>query len=89
MKAYVLKGINELIKTDVEKPIIGADDVLVKVMAAGICGSDIPRIFKAGAHVHPIIPGHEFSGKVVECGCNATEWYHFNNIVNSFPYNNN
>jgi len=44
------------------------------VMAAGICGSDIPRIFKTGAHVHPIIPGHEFSGKVVECGCNTTEW---------------
>ncbi|MBR5355632.1 MAG: galactitol-1-phosphate 5-dehydrogenase, partial [Lachnospiraceae bacterium] len=83
MKAYVLNGINELIKTEVEKPVIGADDVLVKVMAAGICGSDIPRIFKTGAHVHPLIPGHEFSGKVVECGDNAREWADAN--VGIFP----
>ena len=39
---------------------------MVKVMAAGVCGSDIPRIYKTGAHVHPIVLGHEFSGKVVE-----------------------
>ncbi len=83
MKAYVLNGINELIKTEVEKPVIGADDVLVKVMAAGICGSDIPRVFKTGAHVHPLIPGHEFSGKVVECGVNAKEWADAN--VGVFP----
>ncbi len=38
----------------------------MKVMAAGVCGSDIPRIYKTGAHVHPLIPGHEFSGHVVE-----------------------
>ena len=74
MKAYVLNGINDLVKTEVEAPSIGSDDVLVKVQAAGICGSDIPRIYKIGAHVHPIIPGHEFSGKVVSYGKNAAEW---------------
>ncbi|MBR6003962.1 MAG: alcohol dehydrogenase catalytic domain-containing protein, partial [Lachnospiraceae bacterium] len=74
MKAYVLNGIDNLVKTEIEKPAYSDDEVLVHVMAAGICGSDIPRIFTTGAHVHPIIPGHEFSGKVVECGEGATEW---------------
>ncbi len=43
-------------------------EVLVKVRACGICGSDIPRIFDTGAHRHPLIPGHEFSGEVVAVG---------------------
>jgi L-iditol 2-dehydrogenase len=35
-------------------------------MAAGICGSDIPRIFETGTYHFPTIPGHEFSGRVAE-----------------------
>ena len=68
MKAWVLHGINDFVLEDVEKPIIGENEVLVAVRAAGICGSDIPRIYKSGAHVHPLIPGHEFSGVVVQTG---------------------
>lgn len=41
---------------------------IVKVHAAGICGSDIPRIYKTGAYHHPLIPGHEFSGEVISVG---------------------
>ena len=37
---------------------------LVKVLVAGICSSDIPRIFEKGTYHFPTIPGHEFSGKV-------------------------
>lgn len=40
------------------------DDVLVKVICSGLCGSDIPRIFAKGAHYYPITLGHEFSGYV-------------------------
>ena len=39
---------------------------MIEVQAAGICGSDIPRIFTTGTYHFPTIPGHEFSGKVVE-----------------------
>lgn len=66
MKAWVLKGINELEYMEVAMPDLREGWCLVKVMAAGICGSDIPRIFKTGAHKHPLIPGHEFSGLVIE-----------------------
>lgn len=68
MKAYVLHGINDIRFEDVEKPVAKAGEVIVAVKAVGICGSDIPRIYQTGAHVHPLIPGHEFSGQVTELG---------------------
>lgn len=68
MQAYVLHGINDIRWEDTKAPVPGAGEVLVKVKAAGICGSDIPRIYSTGAHVHPIIPGHEFSGVVESAG---------------------
>ena len=67
MKAQVLYDIGEISYADVEKPIPRANEALVKVRACGICGSDIPRIYKTGAHNMPLIPGHEFSGIVEEC----------------------
>ena len=57
---------------EVKQPQIREDEVLVSVKAAGICGSDIPRIYQTGAHTHPLIPGHEFSGQVVEIGNTVT-----------------
>ncbi|MDR1661787.1 MAG: alcohol dehydrogenase catalytic domain-containing protein, partial [Azoarcus sp.] len=66
MKAWVLHGINDLRLEDRSLPRSGGDEALVKVEAAGICGSDIPRIFEAGAHAMPVIPGHEFAGVVVD-----------------------
>lgn len=68
MKAWVLHNIGDIRFEDVDIPRIGDNEVLVAVKAAGICGSDIPRIYETGAHNMPLIPGHEFSGKVVETG---------------------
>jgi L-iditol 2-dehydrogenase len=64
MKAWVLHDVDNLRYDDVELPEIREDEVLVKVKAAGICGSDIPRVYKTGAHVKPLIIGHEFAGEV-------------------------
>lgn len=66
MKAQVLHNVADLRYEEVSKPQLNKGWVLVKVKAAGVCGSDIPRIYKTGAHVHPLIPGHEFSGQVVD-----------------------
>lgn len=66
MKAYVLNGIGQLDYMEVEKPELESGWVLVEVYAAGICESDIPRIYKTGTYHFPTIPGHEFAGKVVE-----------------------
>lgn len=64
MNAYVLHGIGNLRYEDVPLPEIHPGWALVKVLAAGICSSDIPRIFEKGTYHFPTIPGHEFSGKV-------------------------
>lgn len=71
MKAWVLHGRNEIRFEERVKPVPGAGEVLVAVKAAGICGSDIPRIYQTGAHVHPLVPGHEFSGIVEAVGPGA------------------
>lgn len=69
MKAWRLHNANDIRFEEVAKPIINENEVLVKVRAAGICGSDISRVYRDGAHVMPLIPGHEFAGEVVETGC--------------------
>ena len=66
MKAWVLESNGEIVFKDVDKPEYSSDEVLVKVKAAGICGSDIPRIYRGGAYFYPLIPGHEFSGEIVD-----------------------
>lgn len=75
MKAYVLEGINQLTYKEIDKPVLAAGYVLVEVKAAGICGSDIPRVFTTGTYHFPTIPGHEFSGVVVgACDSAGEAW---------------
>lgn len=75
MKAWVLHDINDFRLEAAEEPVPGEDEVLVEVKAAGICGSDIPRVYHSGAYSFPLIPGHEFSGVVAETGRAAdTGW---------------
>ena len=66
MKAYVLNKIGDLSYQDVPKPELKKDWALIKVKAAGICSSDIPRIYERGTYHFPTIPGHEFAGDVVK-----------------------
>lgn len=72
MKAVRMYKVKDLRLEIVDIPTIKANEVLVKVMAVGICGSDIPRINHFGAHVSPIIPGHEFAGEIVELGADVS-----------------
>lgn len=76
MKAYVLRDIGRFGVEEVERPVPGPDEVLVRVKAAGICGSDISRIYHHGTYSYPLIPGHEYSGIVVECGSAASKEAH-------------
>lgn len=64
MKAYVLHAINDLRYDDISIPECPSGWAIIKVKAAGICSSDIARIFKNGTYHFPTIPGHEFSGEV-------------------------
>ena len=73
MRAWVLHGIGDIRLEHMSVPVPKAGEVLVRVKAAGICGSDIPRIYAPGAHKHPLIPGHEFSGVVESVGAGVDE----------------
>lgn len=64
MKAFVLHGIGDLRYEDRSLPELRPGWALVKVLTAGICSSDIPRIFTKGTYHFPTIPGHEFCGQV-------------------------
>ncbi len=64
MKAYVLHGIGDLRYENRPLPELQPGWALVRVAVAGICSSDIPRIFEKGTYHFPTIPGHEFCGRV-------------------------
>ncbi|MCC6794517.1 MAG: galactitol-1-phosphate 5-dehydrogenase [Candidatus Hydrogenedentes bacterium] len=68
MQACVLHAVGDLRCETAADPKPHADEVLVRVGACGVCGSDIPRVFKTGTYKFPLIPGHEFSGTVVAVG---------------------
>lgn len=77
MKACRLTEIGKIEYSEaVDKPEISNDEVLVKVKAAGICGSDVARVYKTGAHKMPLIIGHEFSGVVEETGSGVDKKWH-------------
>ncbi len=68
MKALVLEDIGKLNIKNIDKPVPAAGEVLVKVEACGVCGSDIPRAYRDGAHKMPLVIGHEFAGYVESVG---------------------
>lgn len=72
MKAVVFYEANCLVVEERSVPQIGENDVLIKVHACGICGTDVHILH--GEHIvkFPVIPGHEFSGEVVEIGSKVT-----------------
>lgn len=75
MKALLLKQYMELDYSDQPEPAIGPEDVLVRVRACGICGSDIHGLDgSTGRRVPPLIMGHEAAGVIESVGAAVTEW---------------
>lgn len=69
MRALKLYGKQDLRFEEAPEPVIErSSDVIVKVKAVGVCGSDISRYAKLGPYVSGTIFGHEFSGEVAEVG---------------------
>lgn len=75
MKAAVLESLENLVVKEVPTPEIGDDEVLVKVAACAVCGSDI-RMFHHGNPrlTPPAIMGHEAAGTVAAVGKNVTKF---------------
>lgn len=80
MKAAVLYGPNDFRIEEIEKPKIKSDEVLVKVMYTGVCGTDFPKAIEGKAKYYPIVLGHEFSGELVEVGKEAKDLYVGDNV---------
>ena len=75
MKALVLEEYNKLVYKEVEIPEIMPHEVLIKIKACGICGSDVHGMDgSTGRRQPPIIMGHEASGVIVETGSEVTTW---------------
>ena len=68
MKAAILYGNGDVRYGEYPEPQIKNGHVKIRVRSAGICGSDIPRVFNGGAHSYPSVLGHEFAGEVTEVG---------------------
>jgi L-iditol 2-dehydrogenase len=75
MKALVLREYMKLVYEDVPRPEIAPDEVLVKVAACGICGSDVHGLDgSTGRRQPPLVMGHEASGVVEETGADVRGW---------------
>ncbi len=69
MKALVLTQYKKLELQDVDRPQIGPNDVLIRVAACGICGSDVHGYDgSSGRRQPPVIMGHEAAGTIAEVG---------------------
>ena len=74
MNALLLTQYMQLEMVEMPVPSIGADDVLVRVRACGICGSDVHGLDgRTGRRIPPLVMGHEAAGEVVEAGANVTD----------------
>lgn len=66
---------------EVPTPVIGKDEVLIKVRTAGICGSDIHILHDEFLSYPPVTLGHEFAGQIVKVGKEITSWEEGDRVV--------
>jgi L-iditol 2-dehydrogenase len=75
MKALVLEEYDKLVYKEVPVPDIARDEVLVRVEACGICGSDVHGMDgSTGRRIPPLIMGHEASGVIEHAGRDIKKW---------------
>lgn len=75
MKALVLEEYNKLVYKDVPDPDIRPDEVLLRIKACGICGSDVHGLDgSTGRRIPPLIMGHEASGIIEATGPAVKNW---------------
>ena len=76
-RAVVIRGPGRASLEEIEVPKVKPGDVLIKVAYEAICATDLEILdgtlgyYQSGMAEYPIIPGHEFSGRVVKIGSNV------------------
>lgn len=72
MKALVLTAYNRFSYEDIPDPQIGSEDVLIRVKACAICGSDVHGMDgSTGRRIPPVVMGHEAAGIIEKTGENV------------------
>jgi len=71
VKASVLEGVGRLVTQDYPKPKMGDNTILMRMELCGVCGTDIHLYGGKMKIPFPVIPGHEFVGRVEELGGGA------------------
>jgi len=75
MKALVLEEYNKLVYKDFPDPLLADDEVLVRVKAVGICGSDVHGMDgSTGRRIPPLVMGHEAAGIIGAVGSQVSGW---------------
>lgn len=75
MKAAIYLGKEKIETHEIQIPDIKEHEILVKVMASGICGTDVHIFYGQPGATQPNVPvilGHEFAGEVVKCGTSVS-----------------
>ena len=81
MKAALYAGIKNIAVKELPLPKINDDDLIIKVGACGVCGTDF-HIFNGEASAKvPIVIGHEYAGEVVDVGKSVTEFKSGDKVV--------
>jgi len=74
MRALLLAAYKRLEMAEMPAPAIGPDEVLIRVKACGICGSDVHGYDgSSGRRIPPLVMGHEASGVVAETGAGVKD----------------
>jgi L-iditol 2-dehydrogenase len=68
---------------EIDKPVIGEEDVLLEVANVGVCGSDLHQWTADHSWPvnYPVVLGHEFGGHIVETGSKVTKWKEGDRVV--------
>ena len=75
MKSARLYGIEDIRIEDISVPVIADDEVLLRVKASFICGTDV-RFYKSGkpgASDKPLVAGHEIAGVIEKVGLSVQD----------------
>ena len=85
MKAVVFKGAGQALALEERnKPVAGAGELVLRVTACGICGSDL-HVAKTGFVPEGLVMGHEFCGQVEEVGAGVQQDVHYFDITGEIP----
>ena len=89
MKAVQIANVSEMRVVELEKPVVGAGEVLVKIKYVGFCGSDLNTFLGRNPMVKlPVIPGHEVGAVIEEIGPEVPVGFERGMNVTLNPYTN-